>query len=239
MSAVKILSNSTAIGINRTAPFVASGGTSPYTYSMAGNGAGGTINSSTGQYVAPAKNGIDTIVATDSLGQIGVLQINVCNSIELVCDILQKQLGLSQGRVYLWDQKIDMPKDSGMFIAVSMLSCKPFSNTIQQNSDGTQTQSTNFYATLQIDAISKDSSARDRKEEILMALNSQYAEQQQNLNGFGIGRITSSFVNLSQIDGAAIPYRFALTVNIQYLVTSTVAASYFDTFQVASVTVNE
>jgi hypothetical protein len=236
---LKILSNSTAIGLSCTVPFVASGGTAPYIYSVAGNGAGGTINSSTGQYVAPNKRGTDIIVVTDSIGQITTLSISVCSAVDLVCDVIQKQLGLASGRVYLWDQKIDMPTDSGLFVVVSVVGCKPFSNTIKQNSDGTQTQSTNFMAMVQIDAISKDASARDRKEEILMALNSQYAEQQQNLNSFGIAKITSSFVNLSQIDGAAIPYRFALTINIQYQVTSTVAASYFDTFQVADVIVNE
>src|SRR5260370_18855765 len=49
--------------------FSASGGTSPYTYSIATNNSGGTISASTGAYVAGSKGGVTDIVrVTDSSG---------------------------------------------------------------------------------------------------------------------------------------------------------------------------
>jgi hypothetical protein len=83
-------------------------------------------------------------------------------------------------------------------------------------------------ATLQIDIMSRDSSARTQKEAVLLALSSDYAEQQQNLNGFFIGKLpaSGSFINISSPDGSAIPYRFVISVMIQYVYTKTQPVGY-------------
>lgn len=226
-----IIGNSNYLGYSVSSPFLATGGTAPYTYAVAPDGVGGTITSQ-GLYTAPSKPGIDKIVATDSLGRKAVTLVNVGTVLHLVCDVLQKELGLENGRVYIFDQKIFMPTDEGLFIAVSMLSCKPFANN--SYFDGaldTTVQSSNFFASLQLDIISKSTEALLRKEEVLMALKSVYAEQQQELNSFHIGVISTNFVNLSSQDGAAIPYRFSITVNVQYQVKKIGAVPYFDTFE--------
>jgi hypothetical protein len=89
-------------------------------------------------------------------------------------------------------------------------------------------QSVNMSSILQVDIISRDSSARVRKEDVLLALQSDYSEQQQNANGFFIGKLPAGaqFTNLSSQDGAAIPYRFVISVMIQYVHTATQAANY-------------
>lgn len=227
----------TAVGPNITSSFAAQGGTPPYAYAVQAGGAGGTINSSTGVYTAPSTvptnpaQQTDTILATDSLGATGTASILVGDALLLFCDVLQNQLGLANGRVYLWDQKIFQPTDAGLYIAVSILSCKPFANTKSYDGSGgglNAVQSVNMSALLQIDAISRDSSARVRKEEILMALESDYAEQQMNANAFFIGKLPTGaqFSNLSAQDGAAIPYRFTISITIQYFTTKTQATGY-------------
>lgn len=241
----------TALAINLTASFLASGGTSPYTYSVLPNGAGGTINSSTGVYTAPTvvNNGsfgpprylYDTIQAVDHVGAIAKSQILVGTPLLLFCDIIQNQMGLAPGRVYLWDQKIMEPSDSGLFIPVSILRCRPFGNTNSYASSSglNSNQSVNMYAELQVDVISRDTEARDRKEEIIMALNSDYSQSQQEGNSFYIGKLPPSaqFVNLSNIDGAAIPYRFSISVAMQYFVSKTLSTQYFSTFETVQETV--
>ena len=98
----------TAVGPNITSSFGASGGTAPYVYSVLPNGAGGTINSSTGLYTAPsivpasAAQLFDTIRATDSLGVVGSAQIMIGDPLLLFCDVLQNQLALPVGLFYLW-----------------------------------------------------------------------------------------------------------------------------------------
>jgi len=244
--AVTVLQNVTAISPGLQTSFGAGGGSAPYTYSVRSGGAGGTINASTGVYTAPSVMNenpaqiSDTIQARDSLGAIGTASILVGNALLLFCDIIQNQMGLAQGRVYLWDQKIMQPTDSGLYVAVSNPMCKPFGNNIRFDGSGSgleAEQSLNVMATLDIDIISRGPEARDQKELVLMCLNSVYSEQQQEANSFHIGRLpaASRFINLSDVDGAAIPYRYKISVNIQYAVTRNLQVPYFDDFEAPGV----
>lgn len=238
----------TALAPGLTASFLVSGGTGPYVYSVLAGGAGGSINSATGLYTAPiavpagsstnAALLYDTIQATDSLAASTTSQILVGTPLLLFCEILQRELGLANGRVYIFDQKIFQPSDNGIYIAVAVPSCKPFSNNIKPAiisgvPDWSQSyQYTSFLAMLDINIISRDTSALNRKEEVILALNSIYAESQQEGNSFYIGKIppNSGFRNLSMIDGAAIPYRYQISINMQYSVSKQKPVEYFDTF---------
>jgi hypothetical protein len=242
----------TAVAVNLTSSFSGVGGTPPYTYSVRPLGAGGTIDSD-GTYTAPSvvnaglygppKQIYDTIQVIDSTGAIATAQILVGDALLLFCDIIQNQLGLKNGRVYLWDQKINQPDDAGLYVAVQVLSCKPFGNSnIPDGSGGglVSGQSVNMYAQLQVDIISRNTEARDRKEEVIMALVSDYARQQMAANSFYIGSLPpgAQFVNLSDPDGAAIPYRFNISVSLQYFFVKNQAVPYFDQFATPQVVTN-
>jgi hypothetical protein len=237
----------TALGLNCKAYFLASGGTPPYSYSVVAGGAGGSIDSGTGLYTAPAlvnsdpKKLYDTIRARDAASKSKTASILVGDAFVLFCEIIQHEMGLPVGRAFMWDQKIFQPTDSSLYVAISIASEKPFSNISQPLAGNWTTleQIINTAALLDIDLMSRGPEARNRKEELLMALNSIYAQQQQEANGFSIGKLPygNRFVNLSQIDGAAIPYRFKISVNLQYAVTKTKAAQYMDTFQEAAETI--
>lgn len=238
----------TAVAINITSSFLGVGGTPPYVYSVLPGGAGGSIDPGTGEYTAPSvvssdpKLAYDTIQVVDSLAAVATSQILVGTSLILFCEILQREMGLANGRVYLWDQKIFQPSDNNLYIAVSVPSCKPFSNNVQPDPITgwlNAVQITNMLATLDIDIISRGPEARDRKEEIILALNSIYAQSQQEGNSFYIGKLPPSarFVNLSNIDGAAIPYRFRISVNLQYAFVKSKAIDYFDTFSTVQETI--
>lgn len=238
----------TALLPGLTSSFLAIGGTPSYTYSVRPGGAGGTINSSTGVYTAPASMGItpqtlyDTIQVMDSVSSIATSQILVGNVMLMFCEIIQNQLGLAQGRVYLWDQKIFQPTDNDLYIAVSNPSCRPFGNNLSfDGSSGFNALPTvNMQAMMDIDIISRGPAARDRKEEVLIALYSVYSQQQQEINSFTIGRLPAGgrFINLSSVDGAAIPYRYKISVNMLYAVTKTLAVPYFGTFQGPTIVTN-
>lgn len=230
---IALLQNVVATGLNTFAPFQAIGGTSPYVYSVVAGGVGGTINSSTGLYSAPGVTGQDTILVTDAVSNTAQASITVLTPLELVCDIIQNQMGLASDQVYLWDQKIIIPKDSRLYVVVGVISCKPFGNTISLNTAGSGVvgiQSVNMQATLSIDIFSRGPQARDRKEEILMAVESQYSENQQTANSFRVYPISTGFANLSDLDGSAIPYRFNISANIQYFTSKSMQVPYYDTF---------
>lgn len=245
--ALSIIQNVSAIaygGLNTS--FVGIGGTGSLTYSVLTGGAGGTIDPSTGIYTSPLgipttpQTSVDTIQVEDSLSATATTTILIGTALELVCDIIQTEMNLDNGRVYLWDQKINEPTDNGLWIAVSMPLCKPFGNNISfDGTSGLQSnQVVNVVANIDIDILSRGPSARDQKEFVIMALNSVYSEQQQEANGFQISRLTTSFINLSQIDGAAIPYRYKISCRLNYAVTKSLAVPYFDTFEDPEITVN-
>lgn len=226
---------------NLTLPFSALGGTAPYVYSIAPNGVGGSIDSSSGLYTSPDTTGVDEVVVTDSLGATAELAIAVCTPIELVCEVIQRQMRLGPGQVYLYNQKIIIPTDSAVYVAVGVISCKPFSNNREFVDNGAslnEVQSTNFQASLSIDILSRSIQALNRKEEIILALGSSYAESQMELNSFYIAPITSSFINLSELDGAAIPYRFNLSVNVQYFTQKTTSVPFYSTYQTPQIVPN-
>lgn len=231
-----ILSASTlAIGNSLTSSFLASAGTGPYVYSVVPGGVGGTINSSTGVYTAPSSGtGVDTIMATDSLSESVTAEILVASPLELFCDVIRTEMGLSSDQVFLWDQKFTIPNDSRIYVAVSVLSCKVFGTKLTLDN-----QSVSMKAVLGVDIMSRNFDAVTRKEEVVMALSSHYSESQQELNSFYIASQPSAFTNLSQEEGAAIPYRFNLTIAVQYSVSKVKAAPYYDTFDTVEVTTED
>lgn len=244
-----LTSSVTAMAAGLSTYFLGVGGTAPYTYAVLPNGAGGTINASTGQYTAPAiisENPVyayDTIKVTDNVSATATEQILIGTPLILVCDILQSQLGLDNKHIYLWDQKILQPTDSDLYLAIGVVSSKIFgsSNNYKSGSGLNALQSVNVMDTLSIDAISRGPAARDQRANIIMAFNSTYSESQQELNSFYLAPLPSNgtYLNLSQQDGSAIPYRFRITVNMQYFQTNLQPIPYFSNFQTPQVTVNQ
>lgn len=243
--ALTVTQSATAIAPRCPASFLALGGTAPYLYSVAAGGAGGTINPTTGAYIGPLGfksspfTNIDTIIIDDALGATARASILIGSPLILFCDILSHELNIPRNRVYLWDQKIMQPTDFGLYVAVSVASAKPFGNSSSfRGSDDVSDQFVSMMTTLDLDIISRGPDARDRKEEIILALNSIYSQQQQNTNSFFVGTLSTRFINLSEIDGAAIPYRFRISVNMQYFYQKQTTAPYFDNFSDAAVVEN-
>lgn len=230
-----ILSNRTITAPKVPVYCFASGGTEPYTWEVLAGGAGGSVNSS-GIYTPPdnvnvdPKKSYDTIRLTDSLGEVSTLNITVGSYIDLLCNIIQTEMGLSNGQVYFYEQKIDIPKDYKIYIAVGVLSSKPFGRSSKFN-DGIETQSVNTLLSCSIDILSRSIEAFTRKEELILALGSQYSESMQEANNFHVAPLSQNFVNLSQGDGAAIPYRYNITCNMQYMIKKVKAVPYYDNFQ--------
>lgn len=229
----------TAIRHGRTASFAGADGTAPYTYEVVAGGAGGTINGS-GLYTAPStpsddpRRSFDTILVTDADDTEVEAVIAVLTPLELVADIIKTSMGLSNGQVFLYNQKIDIPRDERIYIAVGIGQTKVFANNskfIGDDDTFEQSQYVSMSDMVTIDIMSRGPGALNRRGELAMALGSAYSKSQQEANGIALGRVPSNFVNLSQEDGAAIPYRFNISVTMQYSVKKVASVSYFDTFE--------
>lgn len=232
--AITISPSPAEVNQNGTIQFSATGGTGPYVWTLV-SGIGSITTG--GLYTAPHKSGVAVVRVTDSLAEKATLQLSVQSALTWLCKIIKSELELSDDQVFLWESKLIVPNDYRLYVTVGTVSCKPFANSreyvpVAGLGGGLNVlQSTNFLLTASIDIYSRGVDARDRKEEIIMSLNSHYGLQIQQAYGFKIATISSSFLNLSEVDGAALPYRFNISVALQYKITKTKSVDYYDDFQ--------
>lgn len=219
------------IGFGVKVPFGASNGIEPYTFSIVPDlvtGAGGSIDSS-GIYTAPQKEGVDTVRVEDANGDAATFRIGVGSPLKIVCDIIAKSMDLGADQVFIYNSKITPVKDSRLYIAISPLTSRTFSNS-NKMIDGVENVSVNVFCPLDIMIYSTSKEAILRKEEVVMALNSNYSRQQQELNCIYVAPNTGAIVPISQNEGAAIPYAFNITANIQYVSRKYKVVDYYDSF---------
>lgn len=134
---------------------------------------------------------------------------------KIVQDIIQHELDLVDGQVMFTNQKYFIPTD-GLFIVVSYLGP---SKAIAVNSDWVdngagliERQTLNMDHWLQVDIMSYDDTARTRKEEIIMAIQSIYAEQQQEQYAMNIARHCGPFMDTSFLEETKIMTRYTTTL---------------------------
>jgi hypothetical protein len=237
-----IRQTSNAVRPNVPVSFLASLGEEPYLYEVIAGGAGGTINPATGAYTAPSRyysegeKVLDTIRVTDYSGETATATVLVGSPLAIVADIIQTFMGLAPGRVFFWDQKIMQPTDSDIYITLSNVASKPFSsNTAFDPDTGKQCQMVSSMDIIDIDMKSRGPAARDRKNELIMAFNSNYASNQLLLNSIKIGSLPTKVTNLSMADGAAIPYWYKTTVTLTYAEMLRNDTEFFDSFSVQGI----
>ena len=228
MAALAIQSITDILGQNSATQLSVTGGTSPYTWSIVAGGVGGSVSSS-GLYVSPLSSGTVTVKVTDSLSAVVTKTLTVCSTLELVCEIIKHEMGLASDQVYIYNQKIAPIKDERLYVSLRVDSLKPFGVT-RRGSD-IEDLSVNMQATISIDIVSRTTEALFKKEQVLLALSSSFSHRVQNANAFHISRLSHGFVDLSNIEGASIPYRFNIALNILYVVTNQKSSEYYDTFQ--------
>lgn len=246
--AIVVTQSATAVRSGFGATFGGLGGIEPYSYAIKAGGAGGLIDAVTGNYVAPgvseieAAKAVDTIIVTDAIGATGSATVVIGSPLFLLAEIIQVYMGLAPGRVYFWDQKIKQPKDNAVYVAVGVADSKVFGNVSQYAPGDTGLNGTQFLAvcdTVSLDIISRGAGARDRKGDLLLALNSDYSQAQQSAYSFQIARLPSGrILNLSELDGGAIPYRFRVSVNLTYAYENTAAANYYSSLTGPAVAVD-
>lgn len=155
------------------------------------------------------------------------------NILKLICQIIEHELNIP-GQLWIYNNKINIPNDEKLYVVVSFLSEKILGTNVyyERNADDGLNEVTtlNTLASINIDILSRGTAARDKKAEILMALFGTYSQQIQQANSFQIGRNGFNITNVSEAEGAAIPYRYNLTFNVTYATCKTKAVDYYDTF---------
>lgn len=154
--------------------------------------------------------------------------------IKQICNILQTQLGLSNEQIWIYNQKRDIPNDFGTYLVVNYLGQRIIGNVRKEyatNNGLIEYQSVHSLANLAVDVFSRGSGARDMRDQILMALNSTYAQQVQEKYGFQIARNSFQVTNTSEVEGVAELTRYSISFNVTYMSETNKSIEYFDTFE--------
>lgn len=154
--------------------------------------------------------------------------------IKVIADILLSELELTTDQIILDYQKFNIPNTPGLFIALDYIGGKAIGNNNYADDAGSdgmvETQQVAMNHLIQIDIMSFDSSARTRKEEVIMALRSIFSQQAQDANDMQIARMPGEFQNASSLEETKILNRFTMTIVTKSVYTKTKSASYYDSF---------
>lgn len=169
---------------------------------------------------------------------------------KIIVDILQQEMSLADTYssgipvIAVGSEDFNLGHVKDLQIVVSSIDMKIISNkntadvsdmdlTASPVVYGTETQTVLARETIQIDLFSKDGTARQRRFEILMALQSIYARDKQEEYQFKIFPNTIAFNNTTVAEGGSQLKRYTLTLacNTWYEKTKDISDCY-DTFEI-------
>lgn len=239
---MRLLVHNTFCRVGGVAKFQATDGVEPYSYSI--QSGGGHIDSSSGLYTAPMeapsdpRDSVVTVRAEDSDGSFEDKEFMILTVEELVAQIIKDELSLASDQVLIQNQKFKLPNDGKLYCSVLIVDGNPFYNNKKRVSDNTglmEVQSIGHRSMLSVNIMSATLEAKNRRHELMMALQSSYSEQIQDAYGFKIAKTPLNVTSLSNIDGSRIPFAFNITVPIQYAEKRIKYIEYYDKFEIAKV----
>lgn len=156
--------------------------------------------------------------------------------IKIIGDIIKNYLNLNDNQILIYNQDFKIPATKGLFILLQYNTSQPYSVVNKfipaaiEIEGAEESVSVLMKEDYTINVVSKNDEARQRKEEILMAFNSNYSQEQQGLYQFQIAKISNSFINISELEGAGMLNRFAINISLLAHYNRINDIAYYDTF---------
>ncbi len=153
-------------------------------------------------------------------------------SMDLLRTIIINQMGLKPEVVNIYDEKWKIPPTDELFIVLEYRSGKVIANRnifVSDGEDPVENQEVNMLEQIVVGIFSRDRSATQRKEEVLMAILSSYAERQQEKYSFKIARV-GPIVDLSAVEGVAMLKRYDIDLSVYAWYSKTISPEYIDSY---------
>jgi len=140
-------------------------------------------------------------------------------SSQYIVNILVREMGLPAGAVWVRNQNQVIPNDNGLYISVGIVWAFPVGNStymVEETSGDPsvavqhQISQLQQRENVQIDIWSRSNDGITRWPEVIMAMQSFYAQQQQELNNFKIARIPQSITDTSYAEGGSQLNRYTI-----------------------------
>ena len=153
-----------------------------------------------------------------------------------IANILQYRMNLNNNQIILNYQKNQIPPD-GLYLTLNYSGPDEAIASQATFDSSTQTEINeavySHNINIQIMSLSPDNSARIRKEEIPLALRSNYAKQIADKNLLGISWLPSDILDISYFDETAFLNRFSMNIVVYALHRLVVDSDSFDSFPVS------
>ena len=156
--------------------------------------------------------------------------------IKILGDIIKEFMVLTDQQIMIYNQNFKLPQTSGLFVILQYNTSKVYSAKNQfipapeGDAGGQESITTLTQEGYTINIISRDDEARQRKEEVILSLNTNFAQDQQELYQFKIAQISNSFRNVSELEGAAMINRFAIDISLLARYEIIRDVEYYDSF---------
>ncbi len=139
-------------------------------------------------------------------------------SLDLIRKIIVNQMDMPEERVNIYDEKWKIPTDEELFITIEYRNSTCIANNNYfKNEEGYETpleyQEVNMLEKIVVGVFSRDQSAIQRKEEVLMAIMSSYSQFIQEQYSFKIARAAHP-QDLSALEGVAMLKRYDIELSV-------------------------
>lgn len=155
------------------------------------------------------------------------------SSLDIIKQILDKEMQMPQGRVFAYNSSVDLPQDRNLFIVLHYTAKTPYSNNVryENTKDGklVEHQISNFVEDILISLMSVNQDARDRAHEVLMALRSNYAQVLQEQNKVHI-TTQGDIIDKSFLEATSRLNRFDVRAKIYVSYDKITNVDYYDKF---------
>ncbi len=151
---------------------------------------------------------------------------------EYIVDIIRKEMNLNQQNIWIHSQNRKIPPQSQeLYVTVGCVDFLPISSKSKYNSEtDNEVQTVYGRASIQVDILSRSLEARQRRAELLMALNSFYSKEVQEKKQFRIFELPQTFTNTSGLEGGSEINRFSLIIRAMISQDKVKPTAYYDTF---------
>lgn len=160
--------------------------------------------------------------------------------IKVLADILVHEMDLQSGQIMLGLENWVIPKTEGLYVALfyGPETVVGQNNEFDSDSD-TEVQSVAMMHEIDLEVLSFNSEARTRKEEVLQALNSIFAQQELGAEFMKINEIPNSFIAVPTLEETKMLNRFRIEFHMNALHQKTKVADFYNDFKQPAVTTNQ
>lgn len=154
------------------------------------------------------------------------------STLDIVKQILDTQMQMPAGRVFAYNSNVDLPKDSDLFIPLFYTERRPIANNTRMLSTTKgveEHQTSNIVEDVIISLMSRDTSARDRVQDVFMALRSYYSQDLQAKNKLHISTIGEAY-DKSFLEATSMFNRFDIKIRVFRSYEKINSIDYYDKF---------